>query len=115
MTEYVFTPNYVGQDRRVSARTRFVERRKLDANVLAPSLEAALRQLTARAIELESGRSAPAFVERLKATRYLAEKRRQPAVAESLQALIEALVKTPASKSGLAECHLRQASCVLGR
>lgn len=115
MAGYVFTPTYVGQDRRVGARTRFVDRRRLDADQLAPSLETALRQLTARAIELESARSEPGFMERLRATRHLAEKRHQPAVAETLSALIDTLANAPSHKSCLAESYLQQASSALMR
>ena len=115
MAGYVFTPIYIGADRRTAVRARFFERRKIDADQLAPSLETALRQLTTRAIELESPRTASAYIDRLKATRALAQKRSQFEVAVRLEALIEALTceTAPGTKSELAENYLRQASCEL--
>lgn len=115
MQGYVFTPTYVGRDRRVEPRKRFVERRRVDASKLAPSLESALRQLSMRVIELESPRTAPEFRERLAATRALAEYRCKPLVAERLSELSDALMLPgDARKSDLADLYLRQATYVLG-
>lgn len=90
-------------------RARFFERRNIDADQLAPS------QLTTRAIGVESPRTASAYIDRLKATRALAQKRSQFEVAVRLEALIKALMceTAPVAKSELAEDCLRQASCEL--
>jgi hypothetical protein len=112
---YVLTPAYVGRDRRVTQRTRLIERRRVDAGELAPSLAAALRQLGLRAIELDSQRTAPSFMERLYATRALAQTRGQSAVSGHLSALCTLLeTRVEGRASELAEGHLREAACALG-
>jgi hypothetical protein len=111
---YVFTPGYVGRDRRVQPRARLIERRRVDAADLAPSLEIAVRQLCMRAIELESERTAPAFMERLYATRALAQTRGRAVVAHHLSALCT-LLENPieGSRSERAAEHLREAAFAL--
>ncbi len=110
---YVFTPDYVGRDRRQETRRRIFERRRVDAGALAPSVETALRMLCMRVMELEHVETAAAFFERLEATRALAETRSQTRVAEALRRLIEALRRNdvPAGgKSDFAATLLKQAS-----
>lgn len=114
MYAYVLTPAYVGRDRRVRPRVRCIERRRVDADALAPSLEGALRQLSMRVMELDCEATAAGFIVRLNATAALAQSRRQPKVAAPLRVLNELLASpVDGPKSETAETYLRQAICAL--
>lgn len=115
MQGFVYCPAYIGRERRTRPNKRFFERRRVDSDTLAPSVDVALRQLSMHVIDLADEGAAPDFENRLGATRALAAARGRRLVADKLSALGAALVSTaPARRRDLADIYVRQAMYVSG-